>query len=132
MQMLNTMKSHIEANWILILVAAAVVVGITSLIYVGFRIRHNDAMAERADSFARAFIQNNRAVRRELGPVTDIKQIGEQYHKGKRPGWYLDYDVEGSHSDGRIDMRLLPTQNYTSWSVALANLSSGNKSISLQ
>lgn len=120
------------SNWIRILIAASAALGLLALIYVGYRIHHKDMLASQADSFARTFIQDSPIIQRELGHVNKVKEIGEQHKTAERPGWYLDYAVDGSRSNGRVDMRLTPSENYASWNIDLANLQLAHKSLSLR
>jgi len=120
------------SNSTLMLVAFLVLVGLVSATYAGYRIHHKDAVAKQVDSFARDFISNNKIVKQKLGGLTKVETVGEQRRAEHLPGWYIDYDVIGSHATGKIDMRIIRNKNNDSWKVGLANLDLGQQSMALQ
>jgi hypothetical protein len=120
------------------LASCVVVVVLGGIIFAVGTVRHRDYLATRANIFARTFILNSPVVEQHLGAVRRVEEVKEQRQTGRAAGWYLDFDVSGRQARGVIDLRLTQSRNSigwevpVQWSVPMAILEVGNKSVDLR
>jgi hypothetical protein len=115
-----------EPSLITTLLAAAIIaIGIVAALAV-YKIHRQDDLAARAADWAKTFIRSSPVVEQQLGAVQHIKRVNEEHVSGKKPGWYLAYDVTGRRGMGVVEMRMTRIQ-YDDWRIPFAKLDEGQR-----
>jgi len=118
--------------WRQLALTAGAIVALSFLAFLIYRVHYRHEMAREANSFAHTFINCSPVVADQLGTVKRVKEIEDLHQWGKKPGWYLKYDVDGSDASGVVDLRITPNPDYGAWNVPMAQLERGHQSIALR